>query len=79
MLSANGQCAKVEVWPDPTATGRVYVKQGGVILAALPVPTGGYPIPWQTPECDRNVITPTAFAIDVATSGDGAFVTLWVE
>jgi len=78
-LSANGQCAKVEVWPDPAATGRVYVKQGGVILAALPVPTGGYPLPWATPGCDRNVITPTAFAIDAATNGDGAYVTLWVE
>lgn len=79
MLSANGQCAKVEVWPDPTATGRVYVKQGGVILATLPVPTGGYPLPWSTPGCDRNVITPTAFAMDAANGGDGAFVTLWVE
>lgn len=78
-LAPNGQCAKVEVWPDPTATGRVYVKQGGVILAALPVPTGAYPVPWATPECDRNCITPTAFAIDAATNNDGAYVTVWVE
>jgi len=78
-LSANGQCAKVEVWPDPAAAAAVYVKQGGTILAALPKPTGGYPLPWSTPKCGRNRITPTAFALDAATNGDGAFVTIWVE
>ena len=78
-LNAAGLCAKVEVWPDPTAAGRVYLKQNSVILAALPVPTGGYPLPWATPECDRNCINPSAFSIDAATNGDGAYVTLWVE
>jgi hypothetical protein len=57
----------------------VYVKQGGVTLAALPKPTGGYPLPWATPGCDRNVLVPTVFALDAATNGDGAYVTLWVE
>ena len=44
-LPPSGQVCKVEVWPDPTAAGKVYVKQSGVVLAALPVPTGGYPLP----------------------------------
>lgn len=79
MLSPAGQCAKVEVWPDPTATGKVYVKQGGVTLATLPVPTGGYPLPWSTPDNDRNVINPLVYQIDAASNGDGAFVTLWIE
>jgi len=79
MLSTGGLCAKVEVWPDPAASAAVFVKQGGVTLAALPAPTGGYPLPWSTPKCGRNRITPTAFALDAATNGDGAFVTIWVE
>jgi hypothetical protein len=79
MLSTAGQCAKIEAWPDPAAAGKVFIKQGGVTLAALPVPSGGYPIPWSTPECDHNCISPTAFQIDAATNGDGAFVTVWVE
>ncbi len=79
MLSTNGQCAKVEIWPDPTAAGKVYVKKSGVTLAALPLPTGGYPIPWSTPDCGSNNILPTAFSLDAASSGDGAYVTLWVK
>ena len=77
MLSAAGQCSKVEVWPDPAATGKVYVKQGGVTLAALPKPTD-HVAPWETPACCGNRITPTVFQIDAATNNDGAFVTLWV-
>lgn len=78
MLSAAGQCAKVEVWPDPAATGIVYVKQGGVTLAALPKATN-VANPWSTPDdCCGNRINPKAFALDAATGNDGAFVTLWV-
>lgn len=78
MLSAAGLCAKVEAYPDPAATGTVYVKQAGVTLAALPKPTNVVQ-PWSTPENDRNVINPLAYQIDAATNGDGAFVTVWVE
>jgi hypothetical protein len=80
MLSAAGLCAKVEVWPDPTSSGKVFVKDAktGNVMAALPVPTGGYPVPWSTPEIDHNGLRPTDFALDAATSGDGAFITLWV-
>jgi hypothetical protein len=77
-LSARGQCCRIDIWPDPTATGRVFVKLGAVILAVLPVPTGGYPVPWSTPDSDHNCILPTAYALDAATNGDGAYVTLWV-
>ena len=48
-------------------------------LGRVTVPTGGYPLPWSTPKCGRNRITPTTFALDAATNGDGAYVTLWVE
>jgi hypothetical protein len=78
MLSAAGLCAKVEAYPDPAATGTVYVKQAGVTLAALPKPTNVVQ-PWSTGECDRNVINPLGYQIDAATNGDGAFVTVWVE
>ena len=77
-LGPQSQCAKVEVWPDPSATGKVYVKQANVILVALPVVAGGYPYPWSTPECDHNCIQPGVFSIDAATGGDGVYVTLWV-
>jgi hypothetical protein len=78
------QVAKVEVWPNPAATGKVYVKQGSTILAALPVPTSGAVIPWSTPECEENCISAIqlnnsgGFSLDAATSGDGAFVSLWI-
>jgi hypothetical protein len=78
------QVAKVEVWPNPAAAGKAYVKQGGIILAALPVASSGAVYPWATPECDENRITAIqvnnagGFQIDAATNGDGAFVTLWV-
>lgn len=77
MLSAAGLCAKVEAYPDPAATGTVYVKQAGVTLAALPKPTNVVQ-PWSTGERDRNVINPLAYQIDAASNGDGAFVTVWV-
>ena len=78
MLSAAGLCAAVTVYPDPAATGTVYVKQAGVTLAALPKPTNVVQ-PWSTPGCcERNSINPLAFEIDAGASGDGAFVTLFV-
>ena len=78
LLSPAGLCAKVEAYPDPAATGTVYVKQAGVTLAALPKATNVVQ-PWSTGDRDRNVINPLAYQIDAVTNGDGAFVTLWVE
>ena len=78
ILSPAGLCAKVEAYPDPAATGTVYVKQAGVTLAALPKATNVVQ-PWSTGDRDRNVINPLAYSIDAATNGDGAFVTVWVE
>jgi len=79
MLSAAGLCAKVEAYPDPAATGTVYVKQAGVTLAAVPKATNVVQ-PWSAGCCccDGNRINPLAFQIDAATNGDGAFVTVWV-
>lgn len=78
-LSTGGLCAKVEFQPDTGNTGTVTVKQGGVAIAPLPKPANGYVASWSTPECDGNRINPLTFALDAATNGDGAFVTLWVE
>ncbi len=85
-IPPSGLVARIEVWPDPSATGKVYVKcqlpgyAAPVILAALPVPVGGYPIPWATDgDSGRNQIPYAQFSLDVATGGDGAYVTLWVE
>ncbi|MGA7238907.1 MAG: hypothetical protein WBY44_24710 [Bryobacteraceae bacterium] len=79
LLSAAGQCSKVEVWPDPAATGKVFVKKSGVVLDALAVPSGGYPVPWSTPDCTGNIIQPGIYSIDAATNGDGAYVTVWIR
>jgi len=79
-LPASGCVRKVEVWADPGMTGTaVYVKVGTSILAALPKPASGFAAHWSTPETDGDVVNPTSFEIDAQTSGDGAFVTLWVE
>ena len=86
MIPPPGIVARIEVWPDPTAAGKVFVKvqppgyAAPVILAALPVPTGGYPIPWSTDgDGRRNQFPYTQFSLDAATSGDGAYVTFFVE
>jgi hypothetical protein len=84
-LPPSGQVAKIEVWPDPAAAGKVYVKQGGTIIAALPVAATGAAYPWSSPEREFNQICALqissagiGFQIDAATNGDGAYVTLWV-
>lgn len=53
------QVAKVEVWPDPAAAGKVYVKNSaGTILATLPVAAAGAVYPWSTPDVEGNAIMP---------------------
>ncbi|MDR3430049.1 hypothetical protein [Silvimonas sp.] len=82
MLPPSGQVASITVWPDPAATGKVLVKcqgpgQPSTIIAALPVPTGGYPVPWSTPgDPSRNSINFAQFSLDAITNGDGAYVSL---
>jgi len=88
LLPPSGLVAKIEVWPDPSATGKVYVKctpsgtpgpATGVVISALPVPSGGYPIPWCTGGDGSNQFAYSQYGLDVATGGDGAYVTLWVK
>ena len=85
MLPPSAQVASITVWPDPAAVGKVLVKcqapgQPIAIIAALPVPTGGYPVPWQSNgDCSRNSINYAQFSLDAITNNDGAFVTLWIE
>lgn len=78
-LPPSGQVKRIDVYPNPAATGKVYVKYGGTILAALPVAATGSVIPWQTPDVQFNQIQLGSFQIDAATNGDGAYVTLWIE
>jgi hypothetical protein len=85
MLPPTKQVAIIDIWPDPAAVGKVYVKcqapgQPIGIIASLPVPTGGYPVPWQSNgDCSRNSINYAQFSLDAITNNDGAFVTLWIE
>lgn len=85
MLPPSGQVAQVDVWPDPAAVGRVFIKcqppgQPLSIAAVLPVVSGGYPVPWSTSgDTSRNGIAFRQYSLDAITNGDGAFVTLWVE
>jgi hypothetical protein len=84
MLPPSQQVAQMDIWPDPAAVGKVYVKcqvpgQSLTTLAVLPVPAGGYPVPWSTcGDTSRNVVAFKQYSLDAATSGDGAYVTLWV-
>lgn len=84
MLPPSQQVAQMDIWPDPAAVGKVLVKcqapgQPGTVVAALPVPSGGYPVPWSTPgDPSRNSINYAEFSLDAITNGDGAYVTLAV-
>ena len=85
-IPPSGLVAKIDVWPDTSSTGPVYVKcqppgyAAPVIIAALPVPSGAYPLPWSTDgDTGRNAVPYQQFSLDAATGGDGAYVTLWVE
>lgn len=78
-LSPGGLVTKIEARTDPADTGAVYVKQGGVTIAALPQPANGFAAKWGTPECEGNSLQPLAFSVDAAQANNGPFVTLWVE
>jgi hypothetical protein len=84
MLPPSGQVASITIWPDPAASGKVFVKCQGPgqpigIVAALPVPAGGYPVPWSTSgDPSRNSINYAEFSLDSAVNGDGAYVTITV-
>lgn len=78
---ANCQVAKIEAWAHAN-TGYVYVKDApsGNVIAPLPVPANGHAEHWHvcSPDGD-NTLLATRFALDVATNGDGAYVTLWID
>lgn len=79
----HGQISKIEVFADPAMTGTTaYVKlaSNGAIIKALPKPASGYVAYWRAEAPNGgNSIDPTLFAIDVATSGDGAYVSVWID
>ena len=84
-LPPSGLVARIEVWPDPSASGKAYIMcqpssaEPNAIIAALPQSTG-YPIPWMTDgDSGRNLIAYSQYSLDVQTGGDGAYITLWVE
>lgn len=80
VVPPSGLVAKIEVWPDPASTAKVFVKcqppgyAAPITLASLPVPTGSYPLPWS-----GHALPYQQFSLDAATNSDGAFVTLWLE
>ena len=80
-IPPSGQVFKIEIWPNPAAVGRVFVKAttGGAILAALPPAATGAVYPWSSPEASDNSFTPSLFSLDAVTNGDGAFVSLWIK
>lgn len=80
-LPPNGGVARIEVWADPAMAGTTaYVKTGGTVIAALPKPSGGFVAHWDAKApAGGNDIIPTQFAIDVATNGDGAYVSVWID
>lgn len=80
-LPPNGGVAKIAVRAVHGSAGVSYVKSsGGTIIASLEVPASGHTDEWCAHgPAGGNVIIPNAFALDVATSGDGAYVTVWVD
>jgi hypothetical protein len=78
-LTPSGQVRKIEAWADPADTGKVFVVYGGVKIAGLPAPSGGFAASWSTPDAPGNTVNPLDFAVDAATATQGPFVTLWVE
>jgi hypothetical protein len=79
-----GMCHKIEVWADTAATAAAYVMvksgSGWLRIASLPAPANGHCEHWHARAAvGANLIDPTLFAIDVATSGQGAYATLWVD
>ena len=76
---------KIEAYAKNGNNGVVFVKVSNgaavpttAILADLQVPANGATGHWSLSE-SGNSLNPLAFSLDVATSGDGAYVTLWVE
>jgi hypothetical protein len=82
-LPPSNLVAGIDVCPDPGMSGTAaYVKAAasGKTIKALLKPASGNVACWckRAPE-GGNGLDPTQFAIDVATNGDGAFVTIWLE
>ena len=75
--------AMIEFSADPAmagATATVKDNATGTTIAPLLKPASGYSDSWQTPAFERgNPIRAADFAVDVATAGDGVFVTAWLN
>jgi hypothetical protein len=77
LLPPSGLANKIEVWPNPAAVGTVSVRSAGQTIAEFPANATGPLLPF---EAHSEVgVNPLAFALGAVTSGDGAFVTLWVN
>lgn len=75
--------AMIEFDADPAMTGAtatVKDNASGTVIAPLLKPASGYSDSWQTPSASEgNPIRVADFAVDVATAGDGVFVTYWLN
>jgi hypothetical protein len=64
--------------PDPSATGIVYIQQGGLTIKAFNKPATSGPL--DPPLCLKyegggDLLNPTAYSIVPQNAGDGCFVT----
>jgi hypothetical protein len=77
-LTPSGGVCRIDVHAHSGNTGTVLVKVNGVTVDNLLTPANGVTGHWCL-KSEGNQIYPLSFSLDVATNGDGAYVTLWVE
>jgi hypothetical protein len=77
-LPPSGGVSRIDVHAHNGNTGIVLVKVNGVIFDNILTPANGVTGHWCY-QAGSNSLNPLSFSLDVATNGDGAYVTLWVE
>lgn len=77
-LTPSGGVCRIDVHAHNGNTGVVLVKVNGVTVDNLLAPANGIAGHYCL-KSEGNQINPVSFSLDVATNGDGAYVTLWVE
>lgn len=82
IAAAGNLCHKIEFWADPAMSGTTaYIKDGAGTntIAPLLKPANGWTGHYVA-KCDGqvNLLDPTNFYLDVATNGDGLYITIWI-
>jgi len=78
LLPPSSGVSRIDVHAHNGNAGVLFVKVNGVILDNLLTPANSVTAHWCLQACG-NEINPLIFLLDVATNGDGAYVTLWIE